>query len=150
MRVKTKTLTNAYAKVMRQLQRIFQHVLFAVVYTAYISRRALHHAGHRPHQHLTKRFDGYRRWHEWQHHKRVHVAALATYLVLVISFVVINFSTTFATDISNSWNFSNGADFQFDNTKIETSGSSERPSLLLPRFKILPATIAKMSRSRGF
>ncbi len=108
------------------VQRMFEHVAYVVFTIAFALRHALHIAGRHPHKHLTKRVGWYRRWHEGQHHKKVHFAVLAFYSVVVVGIVVFNVSTTFAATITNTWNFANGADFIFDDSKVETNGTSAR------------------------
>jgi hypothetical protein len=80
----------------------------------------------RPHQALVKKISWYRRWHEWQFHPHVNVSVLVVYLFIIGATVLFFYQKTYAATISQNWNFSSAADYTFDNTQIEVTGSAAR------------------------
>jgi len=84
------------------------------------------HIAHRPHRHLQKKVQWYNRWHDWDYHKHVHAFAAAGYIFLVLTLVVSSYRTTFAADLTSTWDFADANEFVFDEDTIETSGTSAR------------------------
>ena len=84
------------------------------------------HVAHRPHVHLTKKFDWYRRWHEYEYHSHVHVSVLVPYTFIVFAAVLFVYRPAFAADLSTLWDFSNDADYSYNDATIETGDGYAR------------------------
>ena len=84
------------------------------------------HAAYRPHAHLQKRFEWYKRWHEWQHYSKVHTSILVPYVFIVFASVLFVFRPAFAADITSAWGFSNDADYSYNSETIETADGYAR------------------------
>src|SRR5262249_26305479 len=92
----------------------------------HLTRRLHHYAARLPHEYLTIRLRWYRRWHNWQHHQRVHAAVLTADTLLVGAIVFGNYQKTLAlSDLLDSWNFSTPSQFSVD-SGVEISGNSAR------------------------
>ena len=101
--------------------------LASVVGKAKRGARLVHfHVAHRPHAHLKNKFEWYRRWHEWQHHSKVHVSILVPYLFIVFASVLFVMRPAFAADITNAWSFSNDADYSYNSDTVETADGYAR------------------------
>jgi hypothetical protein len=85
-----------------------------------------HHVARRPHQHLMNRWVWYNQWHSWGYHKHIHAILFAGYVFFILSLVMTAYKTTFAADLTTTWDFADSADFVFDDDYLETSGTSAR------------------------
>lgn len=84
------------------------------------------HVAQRPHEHLQKKVTWYKNWHEWEHHHRVHVGVVSVYLLAAVFLLGVGVRNVLAaSDIIETWNFSDSSLFDYD-SGVETSGSSVR------------------------
>ncbi len=73
-----------------------------------------------------KRWQWYARWHGWNYHRHVHALLLGLYVFAIgVVFVGLYQKTQALSDLTNSWNFSNAADYSLAGG-VEASGSSAR------------------------
>ncbi len=80
----------------------------------------------RPHEHLRTRWRWYDAWHRWNYHKHVHALVVAAYFLIIGVYVVGVYQRTHAaSDLADSWNFSNASNFSLG-SGVETNGSSAR------------------------
>ena len=85
------------------------------------------HIAKRPHEKLMSKEGRYAQWHLWEHHQKVHYSVLTVYTLLVLVILGTNIHRVMAApDLFHTWNFSNVADYNFDNSKLENDGSSIR------------------------
>jgi hypothetical protein len=85
-----------------------------------------HHAARRPHHYLNENIAWYNRWHSWNYHKHVHFATAAAYIFVVGAIIISSARTTFAADLTTTWDFSNPAEFVFDDDDVETNATTAR------------------------
>ena len=111
--IKTKSGTKKVAKV------TYAGAKFAGGKTKKVAKSTHRVVAVKPHNYLTQKFPRYQKWHEWRWHRSVHYSILAVYLVVIGSMIFASTKFVFAADITDNWNFSNPADFSFDNQKVE-------------------------------
>ena len=85
-----------------------------------------YHTAQKAHAHLTNKYAWYARWHRWEKHGHVHWAILGVY-ILGLSWVFLGaYAKTFAaSDLFNSWDFSNPAEYSLSDG-LEIYGNSIR------------------------
>ena len=95
-------------------------------FAARTARKLHFHIAHRPHQHLVNRWQWYDQWYQWDYHKHAHALTAAAFTLIMLSLVVSSYRTTFAADLTLTWDFSDSSDFTFENSAIETNVTSAR------------------------
>ncbi len=101
---------------------VFIHQKARILY-----RGTHHHIAHKPHQKLMARQGRYAQWHGWDKHQHVHYATLGVYMSMVVVMLLVNFMNVYAaSDLTQSWNFTSPSDYTYDDTSVETSGTSAR------------------------
>jgi len=73
-----------------------------------------------------KKITWYRKWHQWELHSHAHASVLVVYLFVVAASLLFFYQQAYAAQSTQSWDFSNAAEFEFDDTKVETIGTSAR------------------------
>jgi hypothetical protein len=135
MRVNSSFYRGSMAKVRRLVRgagrRFARLFAMAVVFVHRQSKKLYrithHHVAHHPHQKLMQRQGKYASWHNWEHHHAVHYATLGAYLLVVGVLLFSNYRNAYAaSDLTQNWDFSNAANYTFDDTGVETQGSSAR------------------------
>jgi hypothetical protein len=90
-------------------------------------RHTHHHVARRPHEHLMSRSDTYARWHNWDHHRKVHFATLGIYIVVIVTSLVFSYRNVLAvSNLIENWNFADTNDYTFDASAVEQDGTSAR------------------------
>lgn len=80
----------------------------------------------RLHRQLMKRWKWYRRWHQWKYHPHANITILFPLACMVFAVVLFNINGAFAATISSLWNFTNPADYTYDSSAIDISGSNAK------------------------
>ena len=99
---------------------------YFVTLTHYVVKRLHHHVAKRPHNYFMKKITWYRKWHQWELHSHAHASVLVVYLFVVAASLLFFYQQAYAAQSTQSWDFSNAAEFEFDDTKVETIGTSAR------------------------
>jgi len=71
-----------------------------------------------------RRWNWYKRWHEWRYHSHVHVSILVPYIFVVVAVVLFSYKSTLAAGTTTNWDFTNASNFLFDTNTIEINGTS--------------------------
>jgi hypothetical protein len=110
----------------RRTRPVAAAVKTAGVAAWFLSQRTHRKLAGRPHEHLLGRWSWYRRWHDYRFHHHAHAGAV----VVVTAAIGINtglFGLVFASDITQSWTFTNPGDYTLsDSSKTEVTGSNVR------------------------
>ena len=92
-----------------------------------VVKKIHHHVAEKPHQRLMNRYQWYKNWHEKKYHSHVHFSILVPYLFVIVAIVLFSYNkSTFAADVTNTWDFTYATNFVFDDTVVETNGTSVR------------------------
>ena len=78
------------------------------------------------HMHVAERVGWYHRWHNYRHHKKIHVGVLAVYLIAIAISLSI-FQSAKAGDLNDNWDFSTGTGYTLsDSSLVEVSNGTVR------------------------
>ncbi len=92
-----------------------------------LCKKTHHHVAKKPHQRLMDRDGHYARWHNWQHHRKIHHATLAVYILAIGTGLVMSYQRVLAvSNLVENWNFANMSNYTYDSTAVEQSGTSAR------------------------
>lgn len=91
-----------------------------------VAKTAHFHVAQRPHQKLTEKFGWYKRWHDYDYHSHVHVSILVPYVFIMLAAVLFVYRPAFAADLSTLWDFSNDADYSYNDATVETGNGFAR------------------------
>ncbi len=84
------------------------------------------HLAHKPHVHLTSKYQNYKAWHEWEKHQKVHFAVLGTYLLFIGALVFTSYQKVLAvSDLFDTWDFATPSEYVLDEG-LEVFGNSVR------------------------
>lgn len=92
-----------------------------------LCRTTHHHVAKRPHQRLMNRDGHYAKWHNWQHHSKIHHATLWIYILIVGVGLLMSYQRVLAvSNLIENWNFANMSNYTYDSNAIEQDGTSAR------------------------
>jgi hypothetical protein len=90
------------------------------------AHNAHHKTVHKAHTKLVAKYNWYNRWHQWDKHAHVHWTILAVYIIGLVWLFLGTYTRTFAaSDLFDSWDFSNASDYSLS-SGVEIYGNSIR------------------------
>lgn len=93
---------------------------------AHASKTVHHHVAVRPHNHLTKRWTWYEKWHLWKWHKLVNLLIL---IIGILGMLGITFQALAAPNDTKVWTFETPAEYSYSASKVEPDSNNLRLKL---------------------
>lgn len=90
------------------------------------SKKVHHHVAVRPHNHLTKRWTWYEKWHLWKWHKLVNLLILSVGILGMLGFTL---QALAAPNDTKIWTFETPGDYSYTASKVEPDSNNLRLKL---------------------